>query len=82
MTPEPTPSEELEALCYLYLSEQPATLWADWNIQDPKRRLLAAEWLARQITRVYEFQDRNYGVPVSFRPDFEAAPNPRRDLPA
>lgn len=72
-------SEELEAICYLYLSEQPATLWADWNISDPNRRTLAAKWLARQITQVYEFQNRNYGVPVSFRPDFQQA---RRDLPA
>ena len=69
-TTESPESEEIEALCYLYLSEQPATLWADWNIQDPNRRKLASEWLARQITGVYEFQDRNYGVKTTFRPDF------------
>lgn len=74
MTPVETqpdaPSEEIEALCYLYLSEKPATLWADWNISDPQRRQQAANWLARQIEGVYEFQDRNYGVKATFRPDY------------
>jgi hypothetical protein len=38
--------------CFLYLSDTGYTLWANWLISSPDRRLEAARWLASQITAV------------------------------
>lgn len=37
---------------YHYLSELPVTLWAEWEIAKPDRRLEAAKWLSTQILAV------------------------------
>jgi len=37
---------------FLYLSGLPYQQWADWLIDKPPRRLLAARWLAAQYTAI------------------------------
>lgn len=32
-----------------WLAQKQITLWADWEIADPKSRALAAEWFAHQL---------------------------------
>jgi hypothetical protein len=43
---------ELVVSCFRYLSTLPYTMWADWFIAAPDRRLLAARWLAQQVEGV------------------------------
>jgi hypothetical protein len=38
---------------YKYLCGKPVSLWQDWLISDPWRRLHAARWLALQCKEVY-----------------------------
>lgn len=36
-------------VAYRYLSTRPYSLWANWDISIPSRRLLAARWFAEQV---------------------------------
>lgn len=49
---------------FKYLSEKPYSLWGDWMISDPKRRLEAARWLAKQYEGVDKILRSN-----DFRPE-------------
>jgi hypothetical protein len=37
---------------FLYLSTLPYSIWSDWLIDDPVKRLEAARWLGKQIEAV------------------------------
>lgn len=67
-----TPSDVIERLAtetievqaaYTYLSGLGYTIWGDWLISDPARRLEAAKWLGRQFNGVERVLKSN-----SFRP--------------
>ena len=49
------PIDELVEICDGYLATLYTTLWSDWTISDPKRRIIAARWLAEQIQNVGKF---------------------------
>lgn len=46
-----------------WLSRQPFTKWADWDIKMPNRRRLAAEWFARQYEAFEAYRSGYQGDP-------------------
>src|SRR5688572_12570525 len=43
---------------FLYLSTLPYSIWSDWLIDSPVRRLEAARWLGKQIEEVAKITKR------------------------
>jgi hypothetical protein len=39
-----------------WLLSKHATLWADWDITDPKRRRKAAEWFLKEMESFREYE--------------------------
>lgn len=40
-----------------WLASKGTTLWSDWDISKPSRRLLAAEWFVRQIEQCVTWKE-------------------------
>lgn len=38
-----------------WLESKGVTLWADWNISDPVRRQVAADWFSQQMAQYLAF---------------------------
>jgi hypothetical protein len=48
-----------------WLVQKQITLWADWDISEPDRRALAAEWFAHQIQLLERHVERRRSAEIT-----------------
>lgn len=53
--------DDLVDLADRYIASLHCSMWMDWNVADPKRRIIAARWLADTITGMEKFDADEQG---------------------